>query len=268
MPTPFKTVSHSFSIESFAYPFERNFSSKFTFDGELHDFIELVFIQSGKVEVVKENKIYLAEGGTLLFHAPMEFHKIKSAEGTSPKVFNLSMKINGCLPDGIYDNLFLLDIRSEELFLSAFNKAREFLEENAGDSVGEFAAASLRCLILDICKKPYTRQKFLSTPSALTYKAVVETMEREIYSNISLDDIASRVNISPSYLKTLFRKYCDLSPKEYYRKLRLREAIRLLQDGISVSKIAEIMNFSYPNHFTEFFKNQTGVSPSKYRTRL
>ena len=94
----------------------------------------------------------------------------------------------------------------------------------------------------------------------------VITEEKEIYSNITLEEIAKRVNISRSYLKTLFAKYCDIPPKEYYRKLRLRETMQLLLDDGSVSEIAERMNFSYPNNFTEFFKNETGMSPTEYKT--
>lgn len=268
MKTQFKPVLRSFEIESLAYPFERSFSSKFTFDGELHDFIELVYIKSGKVEIVKEEKVYLADGGTIFFHAPMEFHKIKSAHGTSPKVYNLSMKVRGALPDGIYDNLFLLDLRLEERFLSAFSKARDFLEGGSSDTFGHIASLELESLILDICLSSARHGKILSTSAAKAYRQVIETMEREIYSNISLEEIASQVNISRSYLKLLFSKFCDLSPKEYYRKLRLREAIRLLADGVSVSKIAEMMNFSYPNHFTQFFKKETGLSPTEYRSRF
>ena len=268
MSAPFKPVLRSFEIESLAYPFERNFSSKFTFDGELHDFIELVYIKSGKVEVVKEETIYLADGGTLLFHAPMEFHKIKSAEGTSPKVYNLSMKVRGSLPDGIYDGLFSLDLRLEERFLAAFSKARNFLEGSASDALGQVACLELEALILDICRYPAHHGEVLSTSAARAYRAVIEAMEHEIYSNVSLEEIAGRVNISRSYLKALFAKFCDLSPKEYYRKLRLREAMRLLAEGASVSKIADMMNFSYPNHFTQFFKKETGLSPTEYRSRL
>lgn len=266
--TPFKPVSRAFEIESLAYPFERNFSSKFIFDGELHDFIELVYIKSGAVEVVKEETIYLVDGGTILFHAPMEFHKIKSAKGTSPKVYNLSMRVRGALPDGIYDHLFSLDLRLEERFISAFSKARDFLEESAPKEIGQLATLELEALIIDICRSSAHHGKVLSTSAAKAYRAVIEAMEREIYSNVSLEEIAGRVNISRSYLKSLFSKFCDLSPKEYYRKLRLREAMRLLAEGASVSKIAEMMNFSYPNHFTQFFKNETGLSPTEYRARL
>ncbi len=268
MLTSFKKVSPSFSIESLAHPYEHSFPATFASVGEFYNFIEICYLKSGKAEFVIEEKVYLVEGGTLVFYKPLHFHKFRSVEGTPLKLYNLSMEINGNLPNGFYDTPFALDLRQEEKFLSAFRAAREFLEGAAEDAIGTLAALELQSLIVDISRRPLPHREYLSTDSARRYKEIIETMEKEVYSNITLETIAKRVNISLSYLKTLFAKYCDLSPKEYYRKLRLREAMQLLLDDVSVSEIAERMNFSYPNNFTEFFKKEMGITPTEYRARL
>lgn len=268
MLTPFKSVTPPFSIESLAHPFEQSFPGTFVSVGEFYSFIEVCFLQSGKAEFVIEEKVYRAEGGTLVIYGPQHFHKFRSIEGSPIKIYNLSMKIKGSLPDGILDTLFSLDQRLEERFLSAFSKARDFLEGEAQNSVGVIAALELQSLIIELCNNPSPCHESVSTGAALTYKSIIETMQKEIYSNITLDDITKRVNISRSYLKTLFAKYCDLPPKQYYRTLRLHECIRLLEAGEPISKIAETMNFSYPNHFTQFFKSEMGLTPTEYRARL
>lgn len=263
--TPFKKVSPSFSIESLAHPHEHSFPSSFASVGEFYNFIEMCYLKSGKAEFIIEEKVYLVEGGTLVFYKPLHFHKFRSVEGTSLKLYTLSMEISGALPSGIYDTPFSLDSKQEEKFLSAFRAARSFLEGGAEDAVGTLAALELQSLIVDISRIPLPQREYLSTDSARKYKEIIEAMENEVYSNITLDTIAKRVNISRSYLKTLFANYCDISPKEYYRKLRLREAMQLLLDGVSVSEIAERMNFSYPNNFTEFFKKEMGMNPTEYK---
>lgn len=265
MLTPFKKVATSFSIESLAHPHEHSLPATFASIGEFYNFIEMCYLESGKAEFVIEDKVYLVESGTLVFYKPLHFHKFRSVEGTTLKLYTLSMEIRGNLPDRLYDTPFSLDAQQEEKFLSAFRAAREFLERDADNSVGTLAALELQSLIVDISRQPIQQHEYLSTDSALTYKKIIETMESEVSSNITLDEIAKRVNISKSYLKTLFAKYCDLPPKEYYRKLRLREAMRLLLDNVSVSEIAERMNFSYPNNFTEFFKNEMGMTPTEYK---
>lgn len=268
MLTPFKEIISTFSIASLAHPAEQDLPISFASIGEFHNFVEICYLKSGEAEVILEEKVYIIEDGTFLLCKPLHYHNIRNVGEAPLKLYNLSMKINGGLPNEIFDTPISLDIRTEEKFLSAFYKAHDFINDKADAAVGEIAAYELQSLIVDLCRKPYVEHEILSTPAALTYKAIIETMEREVCSNITLDDIAKSVNISRSYLKALFEKYCDISPKNYYRKLRLREAMRLLQEGCSVSKIAELMNFSYPNHFTQFFKKETGLSPTEYKARL
>ncbi len=268
MLTPFKSVTPSFSIKSLAHPFERDFPSSFASVGEFYEFIEICFLQSGKAEFVIEEKVFLAESGTLFIYAPMHLHKFRGLGNSPLKLYTLSMMIEGSLPDGIYDTIFSLDSELQERFLSAFKKARDFLEDKVDDTVGVLASLELQSLIIDICRNQSPRKESLSTGAANTYKSIIETMQKEVFSNLSLGEIAKRLNISLSYLKVLFAKYNDLSPKEYYRKLRLHESILLLHKDITITKIAETMNFSYPNHFTQFFKKETGLSPTEYKAKM
>ena len=41
--------------------------------------------------------------------------------------------------------------------------------------------------------------------------------------------------------------------------------IKLLGEGMLMSEIAEIMNFSSQNYLSSFFKRETGMTPSQYR---
>ena len=49
----------------------------------------------------------------------------------------------------------------------------------------------------------------------------------------------------------------------------LEKAKSLLADSqLSVNEVASRLGFNYPNHFTRFFRNATGVSPSEFRQGL
>jgi AraC-like DNA-binding protein len=43
------------------------------------------------------------------------------------------------------------------------------------------------------------------------------------------------------------------------------EAKRLLRTGMSVKESAYALNFDDPGHFSKFFKNKTGESPSDFQ---
>ena len=77
------------------YEFDKNFA----FDGETHDFWEMVYIDKGKVLVKsEENEIVLAQGD-VIFHKPNEFHAIKAYE-SAPNFFVISFECQS--PSMIY----------------------------------------------------------------------------------------------------------------------------------------------------------------------
>ena len=65
-------------------------------------------------------------------------------------------------------------------------------------------------------------------------------------------------------MSSCFARYAGISPKAYYSKLRCEEAVRLLESGLAVQEIAEMMQFSSASYFSEFFKKHMGVTPGKF----
>lgn len=265
----FRNITRRFSINSLAYSLNRNLSTGFVFDGEYHDFLELLFVESGKVEVVEEENIYLMEAGDIIFHAPMEFHKVKTTDNTTAHIYNISMMISGDPPENIYCGTFKLSNIQENRFTDIFNKVSAFWKSEINSPYdGQAISAELEALIIDICRSSISNNKPLEDVSARTYKRIIETMHREVYNNVSLSYISSLNHISISYLKNLFSRYCDYSPKEYYQKLRLREAVKMLAENTNIYMVADKLGFSSPNHFTDFFKRQAGITPSHYKMKI
>jgi AraC-like DNA-binding protein len=96
------------------------------------------------------------------------------------------------------------------------------------------------------------------------YKNLVLYMSENIDQNCSVSDIARNNFVSVSYMKFLFSKYAGLSPKKYFMDLRVQRANELLCQGLSVSQVAQKMNFSSDNYFSSFYKKQTGIQPKKF----
>ena len=257
-------IEKQFQIEYIGSPFCREFSREFAFEGESHDFTEMVYIDSGKVEIVENGKIYLLTGGDIIFNAPMEFHRIKSDDRTTPTVYNLSVILKGIIPSKLYDGVFNLDIKHREEFIKMFERSVEFTDTK--DSyTGQEAADRLCAFITDICRNSSTNSNLAADMGALTYEKLVRTMHEEIYSNITLAELADKNHISISYIKLLFRTYANTTPKSYYSHIRANEAARLIIQGYPVNSIAEKMNFSTPNYFSSFFKKHFNMTPMQYK---
>lgn len=79
---------------------------------------------------------------------------------------------------------------------------------------------------------------------------------------------ARACHVSPEYFSRLFRKHTGTTAERYLKKLRLNQAVRLLQQsGLSVKEIALQVGFKDPFHFSKAFKSDHGVSPSHFRGR-
>ena len=78
------------------------------------------------------------------------------------------------------------------------------------------------------------------------------------------NDLSGAFNYSNSYLSKLFKEKYNITPKQYAKQLVLREAVILLEKGLSVCEASEKLEFSSPENFSRFFKGYYGYSPSQY----
>lgn len=262
-------IDRIFEIEGFFTAFRFDWNSDFVFSGERHEMWEVVFLSSGQVEVVEDEKICTLVSGDMILHAPMEFHRIRSFGGTSPTGYIISFTARGELPAVLKESLFHLQSEDAVRYGEICKKIISFMnceEENA--YAGQEAAAALSAFLIGLGQNRKAENPTRTDPSADAYRRLVSCMRENVMQNLPLSEIASLCYVSVSYLKLLFRKYAGASPKEYYSNLRLTEAMLLLKEGFSAAEVAERMNFSSPNYFSSFFKKHTGVTPSEYRRSL
>lgn len=83
----------------------------------------------------------------------------------------------------------------------------------------------------------------------------------EVFHN---NELPQKFSYSNSYLSRIFKEKYNITPKQYAKQLILREAVILLEKGLSVYETAEQLEFSSPENFTRFFKGYYGYSPSRY----
>lgn len=263
-----KKINRIFDIDKILFPYNREFPSDYRFLGESHMFWEIVFVKRGVIEVTEDENVYYLSEGDIIFHAPMEFHRFKSAEETNPKILNLSFTATGEIPETIMSGVFKLDIIAQKEFEEIFELSKKFINCSDIDIYeGQEIADSLAKFILKICKTSSIKNQLSSSVGAINYRKLVETMNNEVCNNLSLDELARKNYMSVSYVKELFSRYAGISPKKYYTNLRLSKSMQLINEGIMVREISEILNFSSPNYFSEFFKKHTGMTPIEYKNK-
>ncbi len=103
--------------------------------------------------------------------------------------------------------------------------------------------------------------------SAGKLSLIINYIEKNYASVISLQDLAELIKVSPSYFCQLFKKTYKISPMDYINQFRIQKAKDLLYNNrlLPVHKIAELVGFSDTSYFCRIFKKQEGVTPSQFK---
>lgn len=100
-------------------------------------------------------------------------------------------------------------------------------------------------------------------PSVETVKKIIKD---NISTEISRDELAAAVYMSPDHLTKLFKKETGMSLSDYIIQKRILLAQKLLSSTeLSVVEIAQKAGFSYSSYFVRIFKKKTGITPQEYR---
>ena len=96
-------------------------------------------------------------------------------------------------------------------------------------------------------------------------KRTKEYLQAHYAEEVSLQELAGVVNLSPFYLARVFRQEVGLPPHAYQTQLRLARAKTLLVQGYNVDYVAHETGFFDQSHFTQQFKRYYLVTPGTYR---
>ena len=239
----------------------------FVFSGESHNFWEAVFVSEGEITAIADEQIYKLKQGMLLFHKPMEFHRLIADGKISSHLKIISFTAEGELMGNFENRCFNLSLSEQDAFSEItdyFIKAKFAYSNslNNFDYISNTAVTLLEGFLLKLKEKKGNTPKHISYNEDIYYK-IVKTMKNNCDKSLSVNDIARLLNMSASNVKRVFALYSDIGIAKYFLNLRIRRAKELLQEGLSPYEVAEKLSFK-PNYFYTVFKREVGTTPNKY----
>ncbi len=107
-------------------------------------------------------------------------------------------------------------------------------------------------------------EKSAASPVILMAQKYIE--ENYGKENLSLQEIAEKLNLSPSYLSRLLKNNVGHTFIDLLTKVRINMAIKLMNDPtLKMYEIAERVGYSTQHYFSTAFKKTLGISPLEYR---
>lgn len=83
--------------------------------------------------------------------------------------------------------------------------------------------------------------------------------------DVSLEQLAQAVYLSPFHLSRLFRERLSLPPHMYLNQIRINRAKTLLNGDMPLTAVAQAVGYADQSHLSKAFKRVVGITPGQYR---
>ncbi|MEI6948410.1 helix-turn-helix domain-containing protein [Paraflavisolibacter sp. H34] len=243
---------------------------------------QLFFIPQGPFDFITSSDRRQLEGPCLVFIPPAALHGFSYQPGATGRILTLS--------DTLVDTLFpgeelLAPMLPQTFCLTVFTDRyppqrlqglleavdEELFQNGAGKPL--LLRACLQQLFLVLYRLwrhlpdtvPATRGP---ETAALGYFRKFQQRLRQAGATDTIAQMAAGLGISPVHLNRVCRAVTGQPAGRLLQEHLLEEARKYLtHTAYSVSEIAYLLQFEYPNYFARFFRKHTGLSPSRFRQK-
>lgn len=261
-----------FKIKTLHTAFVANHDSKYYFNGEYHNFWEMVIVLDGNLGVTAGSDLFILKKGQAVIHEPMEFHRLWSEGNSNTKIIVFSFGAVGMpkysskvfeIPD--------LDKASEllsEIHSQFKNDKLNILGINEPNKIDyQLTIKRLEMFILTTLSQKTEKNDIVKSQAAKNYTNIVNILESNIDKNLSVSDIAILCNMSQINLKKTFSRYSGMGVMAYFNQLKITASISMIKNGLTIREISDALGFSNQNYFSTVFKRLTGHAPSHFKER-
>lgn len=220
------------------------------------EYNELIFHFSGNVSVFFDDQVLESTPNTIRFLPEGTFSRHDVMIRERSECIDVFFKTDR----PVSDRAFVIKASQSERIASLFKKL--FSIWVSKDEGYYFEALSLLYKIFAEISKDSTAPK----QHVLKIEPAMRMIHESFLStDLVLCDLAKACNMGESYFQKLFSRIHGVSPKRYVIQLKINHACDLLRsERYSITKIAEMCNFSDVYFFSRQFKAYMGITPTEF----
>ena len=244
-------------------------------ENHYHSFwYELTIVTDGVGKIFTNNKPVDVKKGDIFLSCPYDIHRIET-DKTNPLKYDFfsfipkdsglierlnKVSVNHVLPE----SRLIKDDKITYLVSNAIREFSSYDEELSPLVINGIFWQAVIYLIRDFEKSSAPTSNF--TEREVLCFQVMDYINNELYNITNLSDLSKVFKYSYNHLSSLFKKTTSIAIIEYYNMLRLDAAKTLLEEGnLSLTQIAEKLNYATPYSLSKAFKNRFKISPREHK---
>ena len=278
-----KTVLNVSSIVTIHY---YEFGPSFVFQGERHDFWEMVYVDKGRVQIRRDEETIVLEQGQVVFHKPNEFHSIQ-ALGSAPNIFVISFS---CYSEAMrYFQRYQTQLdKTLKGYLTAIIREAErtyvipkndtelkklVCKEDAPLGGEQLIKTYLEQLLLFLLRTITQTGKTGLNPQKDPEKnplvqAILDYLGERVEETVRIEDICEEFGYSRSYLSRVFQAETGDTLAARATAMKVARAKQLIREtNMNFAQISARLSFENPQYFSRVFKRLTGMTPTEFKNR-
>ncbi len=243
-----------------------------------HPWFEFNYVSHGCLHTTIEGTEFAAGQGTFFLIPPGVFHSNHNQGEFRDDGFCLRWQIESAnFPESGLDEERVFNNVMETLsHIRPFSESRELIDSfisDIGNSSGllslQVAFAGLIVKLFEHWNEESVGQKNKSSRAEIIVRQALLYLSEYSSSHISVNDLASSLNISYRHLARIFKNITGVTIIEKLNELRVNHAKRLLIDSDkSIREIALTVGFENEYYFSNTFSQYVYSAPTEFRKNL
>lgn len=238
---------------------------------------EISLIESGEAEFIINGQSYNVQKGDMILSLKGDSHFIRSSVEHPVRFFYFAITFNEDAPD--YDTFQNLESFFETTSIRLVNNPMDlnglFLKSFNELKINDvFFVEMIESYLTQLLVCVYRNMKKLTAPvysppfnnyenDDLIYK-IINLIDSGKYTVKNLKDISKAVGYSYPYISLLFSQKVNRTIMEYCQSKMFEKATQMLDNGVSITQIAENLGYKSIHSFSRAFSKYFGYPPSKH----
>ena len=245
-----------------------------------HKYIEFLYFLEGASNVlVGEEKIFCKKGRLFMVY-PNEPHTLEHPEDNVYYVIKFLPDILNATEQTTkeFEYTFNFNMGTHSRVIEDRNGELKRLFDDAYEKFTEDKYSSelfVRSDLIRICAEIVSRwhangetvpiSTITGTENIIAIQKVIEKT-KETNGAFKTHEAARMCNMSDGHFSRTFKSIMKMTYMQYAKSVKMDEAERLLKcTDMSITEIAQILNYASTSHFIEDFRKEKGISPKQYK---